>query len=41
LPAHLNVVPEEMWPDEADEFLLDMIEGDWAIGEGIDMDLNE
>jgi hypothetical protein len=41
LPAHLNVVPEEMWPDEADDFLLDMIEGDWAIGEGIDMDMNE
>jgi bZIP transcription factor len=42
LPAHLNVVPEEMWPaDEADEFLLDMIEGDWAIGEGIDMDIHE
>lgn len=40
LPPHLNVVPEEMWPgDEADEFLLDMIEGDWAIGEGIDMDM--
>jgi len=40
LPAHLNVVPEEMWPgDEAEEFLLDMIDGDdWAIGEGIDMD---
>lgn len=41
LPAHLNVVPEEMWPDEADDFLLDMIEGDWAIGGGIDMDINE
>lgn len=41
LPAHLSVVPEELWPDEADEFLLDMIEGDWAIGEGIDMDMNE
>ena len=41
LPAHLTVVPEELWPDEADEFLLDMIEGDWAIGEGIDMDMNE
>lgn len=41
LPAHLNVVPEEMWPaDEADEFLLDMIEGDWAIGEEIDMDMH-
>jgi hypothetical protein len=42
LPAHLNVVPEEMWPtgDDADDFLLDMIEGDWAIGEGIDMDLS-
>jgi len=40
LPAHLNVVPEEMWPgDEAEEFLLDIIDGDdWAIGEGIDMD---
>ena len=40
LPAHLNVVPEEMWPgEEAEEFLLDMIDGDdWAIGEGIDMD---
>jgi hypothetical protein len=41
LPAHLNVVPEELWPEETDEFLLDMIEGDWAIGEGIDMDLHE
>ena len=41
LPAHLSVVPEELWPDEADEFLLDMIEGDWAIGEGIDMDMKE
>lgn len=41
LPAHLNVVPEELWPDEADDFLLDMIEGDWAIGGGIDMDMNE
>lgn len=40
LPAHLNVVPEEMWPgDEAEDFLLDIIdEDDWAIGEGIDMD---
>ena len=39
LPAHLNVVPEEMWPgDEAEEFLLDIIDGDWGIGEGIDMD---
>lgn len=36
LPANLNVVPEEMWPDETDEFLMDL--GDWAIGEGIDMD---
>jgi len=42
LPDHLKVVPEEMWPaDEADEFLMEMIEGDWAIGEGIDMDLHE
>lgn len=41
LPAHLNVVPEEMWPEEADEFLMDLVDGDWAIGEGIDMDTFE
>lgn len=38
LPANLNVVPEEMWPDETDELLMDLAEGDWAIGEGVDMD---
>lgn len=38
LPDHLNVVPEEMWPAGSDDILLDMLEGDWAIGEGIDMD---
>jgi hypothetical protein len=42
LPAHRNVVPEEMWPgDGADEFLLDMIERGWAIGKGLDMDIME
>ena len=42
LPTHLNVVPEEMWPgEEAEEFLLDFIDGDdWAIGGGIDMDMD-
>jgi hypothetical protein len=38
LPAHLNVVPEEMWPEGSDDFLMDLVDGDWAIGEGIDMD---
>jgi hypothetical protein len=42
LPAHRNVVPEEMWPgDGADEFLLDMIERVWANGKGLDMDIME
>jgi hypothetical protein len=40
LPAHLNVVPEEMWPaDAADDFLMKLVEEDWAIGAGIDMEL--
>lgn len=41
LPSHLNVVPEEMFPsgDGAEEFLMSLIDdGDWAIGEGVDMD---
>jgi hypothetical protein len=39
LPAHLNVVPEEMWPGvDAEDFLLNLTDEDWAIGEGIDMD---
>ena len=44
LPDYLNVVPEEMWPageEETEEMLLDMIEGDWAIGFGIDMEPQE
>jgi hypothetical protein len=41
LPANLNVVPEEMWPggDAADDFLMALTEEDWAIGEGIDMEM--
>ena len=38
LPAHLNVVPEEMWPEGSDDFFMDLVADDWAIGEGIDMD---
>lgn len=40
LPDHLNVVPEEMWPVDGttEDFLLNLVDGDWAIGEGIDMD---
>ena len=37
LPAHLNVVPEELWTGD-DDLLMDLVDGDWAIGEGIDMD---
>jgi hypothetical protein len=38
--SFLPQVPEEMWNDnEAEQFLMDMLDGDWAIGEGIDMDL--
>lgn len=40
LPADLNIVPEEMWPaGEADDFLMNLVDEDWAIGEGIDMEL--
>lgn len=43
LPPHLNVVPEEMFPTtdaSAEDFLMSLIDdGDWAIGEGIDMDM--
>lgn len=39
LPPHLNVVPEEMWTGEPDEILMNLVDGDWAIGEGIDMDV--
>jgi hypothetical protein len=42
LPStHLNVVPEEMYPtggDANEDFLMSLVDGDWAIGEGIDMD---
>lgn len=39
LPAHLNVVPEEMWPADnvTEEFLMSLVDEDWAIGEGVDM----
>jgi hypothetical protein len=42
LPPHLNVVPEEMFPaaDGSEDFLMNLIDdGDWAIGEGVDMDM--
>jgi hypothetical protein len=41
IPPHLNVVPEEMFPSDGtaeDYFLMSMVDEDWAIGEGIDMD---
>jgi hypothetical protein len=39
LPAHLNVVPEEMWPDNDDkEFLMSLADEDWAIGAGVEME---
>jgi hypothetical protein len=41
LPAHLNVVPEELWPVDdttTDEFLMSLVDEDWAIGEGVDME---
>jgi hypothetical protein len=39
--SFLPQVPEEIWNDnEAEQFLMDMLDdGDWAIGEGIDMDM--
>lgn len=43
VPEDLNVVPEEMWPageEATDEMLLDILEGDWGIGEGIDMEIS-
>ena len=40
IPSYLNVVPEEMFPNDgtADDFLMSLVDEDWAIGEGIDMD---
>lgn len=43
LPEHLNVVPEEMWPEgdeSTEDMLLAMLDGEWAVGEGIDMELS-
>jgi hypothetical protein len=41
LPPNMNVVPEDMWTggDGADDFLMALTEEDWAIGEGIDMEM--
>lgn len=43
IPPYLNVVPEEMFPNDgtADEFLMSLVDEDWAIGEGIDMDTSD
>lgn len=41
-PPHLNVVPEELWPSAdsvAEEFLMSLADEDWAIGEGVDMEV--
>jgi hypothetical protein len=40
IPPYLNVVPEEMFPNDgtAEDFLMSLGDEDWAIGEGIDMD---
>lgn len=41
LPPHLNVVPEDMFPmgdAVEDDFFVGLMEDDWAIGGGIDMD---
>jgi hypothetical protein len=42
LPLHLGLVPEEIWPEDgaAEEFLMNLVDEDWAIGEGIDMELD-
>ena len=40
LPSSLASVPEEMWsPEAAEDFLMNLIDEDWAIGEGVDMEL--
>lgn len=43
IPPYLNVVPEEMFPNDgaADDFLMSLVDEDWAIGEGIDMDTTQ
>lgn len=40
LPPHLNVVPEEFFPagESAEEIFMSLMDEDWAIGEGVDMD---
>lgn len=40
IPPYLNVVPEEMFPNDgsADDFLMSLVDDDWNIGEGIEMD---
>lgn len=40
IPPHLNVVPEDMFPNDgtADDFLMSLVDEDWAIGGGVDMD---
>jgi hypothetical protein len=43
LPPHLGLVPEELWPEDgggAEDFLMNLVDEDWAIGEGIDMELD-
>eukprot|EP00978_Attheya_sp_CCMP212_P046957 scaffold421147_cov47-Attheya_sp.AAC.3 len=49
LPSHMNIVPEDGYlgsisyvnvdTDGAEDFLFDLAEEDWAIGEGLDMDI--
>lgn len=42
LPPTLNVVPEEIWPVDgsAEDLLMSLVDDDWAIGEGVDMELD-
>lgn len=42
LPPHLGLVPEELWAEDvgAEEFLMNLVDEDWAIGEGIDMEMD-
>eukprot|EP00523_Entomoneis_sp_CCMP467_P011339 CAMPEP_0168741832 /NCGR_PEP_ID=MMETSP0724-20121128/12724_1 /TAXON_ID=265536 /ORGANISM="Amphiprora sp., Strain CCMP467" /LENGTH=851 /DNA_ID=CAMNT_0008789363 /DNA_START=218 /DNA_END=2773 /DNA_ORIENTATION=- len=38
-PPALGVVPEEMWSNEAaEDFLMNFVDEDWAIGQGVDTD---
>lgn len=39
-PPALGVVPEEMWSAEAaEDFLMNFVDEDWAIGEGVETDM--